>query len=330
MSEPADARSPWLVTGAAGFIGSNLCLSLLDQGVPVIGLDNFVSGKRENIERLKGHKSARFRLIEGDIRDAGIISQAVDGCATVAHLAALVSVPKSFEHVGETNSINIDGFTTVFKAAREGGTKRFVYASSSAIYGDTTLLPTPETVPAAPLSPYAISKLTNEYYAAVLAESGSQIQAVGLRFFNVYGPWQDHQGGYAAVIPRWIEAIIEDRTPIIFGDGSASRDFCHVDDICRVIYHLGDPENPFNYPLYNIGNGNPVPLGELLGTIERELSRLGISKKITPETQPWRAGDIIHSLADVSRAVDDIDFRPQIDLATGIASILQRQYHIGI
>lgn len=330
MSEPAgDALTSWLVTGAAGFIGSNLCLSLLDQGIPVIGFDNFVSGKRENIARLDGHKSARFRLIEGDIRDAGVISQAVLGCGTVAHLAALVSVPKSFEHVDETNSINIDGFTTVFKAAREGGIKRFVYASSSAIYGDTNLLPTSETTPAAPLSPYAVSKLTNEYYATVLARSGSLMQAVGLRFFNVFGPWQDHQGGYAAVIPRWIEAVIEGRQPVIFGNGSASRDFCHVDDICRAVSHLGNPENPFNHPVYNIGSGDPVRLDELLRTIEREMSRLGIGENIMPENQPWRAGDIVHSLADVSRAIDDLGFRSRIDLATGITSILKRQYRIG-
>lgn len=327
MSEPAgDARGPWLVTGAAGFIGSNLCLHFLEQGLTVIGLDNFASGRRENIERLEKYESGRFRFIEGDIRDSALVSKAVAGCKTVVHLAAMVSVPKSFEQIGETNGINIDGFLTVLEAARGDGVRRFIYASSSAVYGDTALVPIPETAPAAPLSPYAISKLTNEYYASILTEPGNEIKAVGLRLFNVFGPWQDHRGGYAAVIPRWIEAVIKGRRPIIYGDGSATRDFCHIDDVCRVIAYLGNPRNLFNHPVYNIGSGTPVRLDELLRVIWRETSRYGIGGEITTETRPRRPGDIAHSLADVSRAVTDLDFRPRVDLASGIASILRRQY----
>ncbi len=331
MSEPNDdARAPWLVTGAAGFIGSNLSAHLLEQGFTVVGLDNFSSGRRGNAERLEKHGGGRFRLIEGDIRDSAIVSRAMDRCETVAHLAAMVSVPESFEHIDETNSINIDGFLSVFQAARQGGGKRFIYASSSAVYGDTVHLPIPETTPAAPLSPYAISKLANEYYASILTEPGNGMKAAGLRFFNVFGPWQDHRGGYAAVIPRWIEAVLEGRRPIIYGDGSATRDFCHIDDVCGVIAHLGNPEIRFNYPIYNIGSGFPVRLDELLRIIGIEMSRYGIGGEITTATQPRRPGDIAHSLADVSRAMDDLGFHPQVDLATGITSILQRQYHLGL
>ena len=320
----------WLVTGAAGFIGSNLSSHLLEQGATVIGFDNFMTGKQENIRRLKAISPNQFHFIEGDITDSSEIFKAADGCDFVVHLAAQVSVQRSIDNMVETNSINVDGFLNTYNAALKGGARHFVYASSCAIYGDNSNLPLREKEIPVPMSPYAVSKLANEYYASVLTQLHPRMNATGLRFFNIYGPWQDPSGGYAAVIPKWIATLLNGSQPMIFGDGSATRDFCYVKDLCKVITITaskigGEPHHRLN----NVGSGTRVSMDQLYKHIAKEVARVGIHISVSgPIYEHHREGDILHSYADITQVKTDLGFQSEVNLAEGIALILKQQYSL--
>lgn len=319
----------WLVTGAAGFIGCNLSAHIMEGGGSVVGFDNFLTGKREHIARLKAAYPANFRFIEGDILNAGEIRGAAAGCRNIAHLAAQVSVQRSIDDMGETNAINVDGFLNTYEAALKCGAKRFVYASSCAVYGDNPDLPLRENSATGPLSPYAVSKLTNELYADVLARLHPRMTATGLRFFNIYGPWQDHNGGYAAVIPRWIAALIKGERPTIFGDGSASRDFCFVSDLCSVVTATAALKSGTRHAVYNVASGSRVSVLELYEEIVRELIRSGTSVPFDgPLYQPHRDGDILHSYADIGAIRNALTYQPKFSLAEGLRAIIGEQWGV--
>jgi UDP-N-acetylglucosamine 4-epimerase len=329
MPMPREAARTWLVTGAAGFIGSNLCAHLLAAGETVVGLDNFATGSRANIDRITAEAARRFHFLEGSILDRALLDRALAGVATVVHLAAQVSVQQSFEDVAHTNRINVEGFLATHAAAAAAAVRRFVYASSCAVYGDNPDLPLSEDARPRPLSPYAVSKLVDEHYAAALALRAPEMDAVGLRFFNIYGPWQDHRGGYAAVIPRWIDAVIRGERPVLFGDGGATRDFCFVGDLAAVIARIGREGVAGERRVLNVGTGVGTSLIELYRTIERVLQTRGIAPpRGGPDFQPWRAGDIVHSRGDIARLRAAIGSIPSTDLAAGIDRLLDAQYRL--
>jgi UDP-N-acetylglucosamine 4-epimerase len=317
----------WLVTGAAGFIGSNLTAHLLQQGNRVVGFDDLSTGTEANVARLDAMGSGRFRLVRGDIRDQDAMRQSMAGVDAVAHLAAQVSVPKSFDDPCHTDSVNVAGFLSMVTAAESAGVARVVYVSSCAVYGDNPVLPLAESEPAQPLSPYAVSKLANELYAAVLRARATGPDLIGLRLFNIYGPWQDHRGGYAAVIPKWIELCRAGSRPVVFGDGSATRDFCFVGDVCALIAQLGGRADTPPLPVYNVGTGVQTSLLDLFAAIRAALAARGVTLPFDgPERRPARHGDIAHSLSDITRARADLGFVPETALAQGIGAILERQY----
>lgn len=318
----------WFITGAAGFIGSNLSTHLLRAGHTVVGFDNFLTGKRENIKRVQS-VGGSFQFIEGDIRNKQQVTTAIRNARHVIHLAAQGSVQKSFADVGVNNDINVGGFLNVLTAAAEAEARTFTYASSCSVYGDTVKMPITESVMPMPLSPYAVSKLANELYGSSLDTTYPNMRLVGLRFFNIFGPWQDPAGDYAAVVPKWIDRLMSGERPILFGDGSATRDFCYVGNICRLIETLGKDERKLPHAVYNIGTGVATNLGALYATIARCLSQRGV--KITEagaEYRPWRAGDIVHSLSDITKAREELDYSPDVDLAAGMELLLKEQYKI--
>jgi UDP-N-acetylglucosamine 4-epimerase len=316
----------WFVSGAAGFIGSNLCEHLLRAGCRVIGFDNFVTGKRRNVERVAAVQPRCFEFIDGDVRDRPAVAQAIEGADVVVHLAAQGSVQKSFADVHYNNEVNVGGFLNVLTAAATRGVRRFVYASSCSVYGENANLPLKETEAPAPLSPYAVSKLADDLYAATVRHRYPSMSIYGLRFFNIFGPWQDPEGDYAAVIPKWVNALVAGERGVIFGDGAATRDFCYVGNVCNLISNLGDGESRPG-GIYNIGTGQATSLNELYRSIVSVLEERGVRpQQMEPDYRPWRAGDILHSKADISRARAELDFAPEIGLLDGIRRILQEQY----
>jgi UDP-N-acetylglucosamine 4-epimerase len=319
----------WFVTGAAGFIGCNLAAHLLARGDRVVGFDNLATGTRANVERLEA-AGGDFAFVEGDVRDGGAVERAMDGASRAVHLAAQVTVQDSIRDYVENDSINVGGFLNALRAAGRAGVRTFAYASSCAVYGDNPHLPLAESAPPRPLSPYGVSKLAGEEYARVLDSSLAATTLVGLRLFNVYGPWQNAEGGYAAVIPKWIDRCLKGERPVMYGDGSASRDFCFVGDVARLIADLGGREAKRPHRVYNVGSGSSTTLRELFRTMARCLQRAGRELPFdAPEQQPWRAGDIVHSLADVSRARDELRFRPRVPLAEGLQKTLAGQFGLG-
>lgn len=318
----------WFITGAAGFIGSNLSTYLLRAGQNVVGFDNFLTGKRENIKRIQ-EVGGSFKFIEGDIRIKEQVTTAVGSARHVVHLAAQGSVQKSFADVGTNNEINVGGFLNVLTASAEIGVRTFVYASSCSVYGDTMKMPISESVAPMPLSPYAVSKFANELYAASLDLSFPNMRITGLRFFNIFGPWQDPAGDYAAVVPKWIHRLMSGERPILFGDGSATRDFCYVGNICRLIEKLGEGERKLPHAVYNIGTGAATNLGTLYATIANSLNQRGIKViEAGPEYRSWRAGDIVHSLSDITKAREELGYKPAVDLTAGMEMLLKEQYKI--
>jgi len=330
--DPAAAEGRrWLVTGAAGFIGSNFCRYLMERGERVVGCDNFFSGKRANIDRLEARFGERFAFAEGSILDRPFMDRVASGCDAVVHLAAQVSVQRSLDDPEETHAINGTGFLNVFLAAAKAGASRLVYASSCAVYGDSDALPLAETAPPRPMSPYAATKLANEHYAAGAALVAPGMTSIGLRFFNIFGAWQDADGGYAAVIPRWVEALRAGARPVLFGDGSASRDFCHVENVCEALWRAADPAGVRGPAVFNVATGVRTRLDTLYETIRAAVVEAGaLAPPPAPEHRPWRAGDIAHSVADTTLAREVLGFSARIDLRRGIEMMLAEQYRPGV
>jgi UDP-N-acetylglucosamine 4-epimerase len=318
----------WLVTGAAGFIGSNIVESLLQLDQNVVGLDNFETSRKRNLEevkRLAGPSRWRnFRFIEGDIRDLKVCRRACRRVDLVSHQAALGSVPRSIEDPLHTNSCNVSGFLNMAVAARDCQVRRFVYASSSAIYGDHPGLPKVEDEIGGPLSPYAVTKQVNELYAGVFARCYG-METIGLRYFNVFGPRQDPDGPYAAVIPKWIAAMMKNLPVQINGDGETSRDFCYVENVVQMNLLATTTRNPKAInQAYNVALNERISLNELFAMLrERLLPHYPHLKRYKPVYRDFRAGDVRHSLANITKARRLLGFAPTHRIEQGLDAALE-------
>lgn len=295
----------WLVTGVAGFIGSNLLETLLKLGQQVVGMDNFATGYQRNLDEVRALVSPeqwrRFRFIEGDIRNLEDCRKACHGIDYVLHQAALGSVPRSIEDPLLTNACNIDGFVNMLVAARDAGVKSFTYAASSSTYGDHPGLPKVEDEIGKPLSPYAVTKYVNELYGEVFATCYG-FNSIGLRYFNVFGPRQDPDGAYAAVIPKWTAAMIRGETVCVNGDGETSRDFCYVDNAVQANILAAVADDQAKNRIYNVACNCRTSLNELFAHLRDALAALGVSYQQQPAYQEFREGDVRHSQADISKA----------------------------
>lgn len=314
-----------LVTGGAGFIGSNMCEYLLDLELEVVCLDNFITGKRENIEN--SLKNKNFELIEGDIRNIKDCHRAVENVDAVLHLAALGSVPRSIADPITTNDININGFLNMIVATRDAGIKRFVYAASSSTYGDSESLPKIEEFIGKPLSPYAITKYVGELYADVFAKTYG-VECIGLRYFNVFGRKQDPAGAYAAVIPKFTDLLIDNKPPTINGDGSFSRDFTYIDNVIQINHLALKTSNPDAInQVYNVAYGESSTLNQLFEEIRTNLcTYIPEVKDIKPIFGPFRKGDIPHSLASIDKAKRLLGYNPKFSLTEGLKHTIKWYY----
>lgn len=312
----------WLVTGVAGFIGSNLLEQLLRLNQKVIGLDNFATGHQRNLDEVLNtlpDKADLFEFIEGDICDLETCQRAVSGVDYILHQAALGSVPRSINDPITTNKANIDGFLNMLVAAKEEGVKRFVYAASSSTYGDHPDLPKQEDKIGNPLSPYAVTKYVNELYAQVFSRTYG-IETIGLRYFNIFGRRQDPNGAYAAVIPRWImEYVSAEGSVKINGDGETSRDFCYVDNAVQanLLAAVAEPEHANT--VYNVALNDQTSLNQLFDYIAENLhKRLPDLATKKPAYQDFRAGDVRHSRADISKAEQGLGYAPSHKIQQGL------------
>jgi len=306
-----------LVTGGAGFIGSNLCEALLEKGNKVICLDNFATGKRENLEQLL--KDTNFTLIEGDIRKIEDCLKATKDIDYVLHQAALGSVPRSIKDPITSNDVNVSGFLNMLVAARDNGVKRFVYAASSSTYGDSQSMPKVEDIIGKPLSPYAITKYVNELYADIFSTTYG-LETIGLRYFNVFGRKQDPNGAYAAVIPKFVSQLMKGESPVINGDGNYSRDFTYIDNVIQAnLLSLITTNKKAINTVYNVAYGDRNTLNDLMGYLKEYLSEFD-SKISNVEVVygPNRAGDIPHSHASVEKAKELLNYNPQFSLQQGL------------
>lgn len=324
------SRRRWLVTGAAGFIGSHLVETLISAGEEVIGLDNFSTGSRENLEDVRSAVSIeqwnRFHFSEGDIRDLAKCREVCGRADFVVHLAAMASVPVSMEQPALAHDINVRGFLNILLAAKENSVRKVVFASSSAVYGDCSRLPLVESDSGVLLSPYAGTKRINEIDAEVFG-SAYGLASVGLRFFNVYGPRQNPEGPYAAVIPRWIDALAEAKAPVIFGDGTQTRGFCHVTDVVEACILAARAESS-GARFYNVSGGDRISLNELFSAVRETVSkyRPGAADAVA-ERQVPRLGDIPHSGASIAKIRDELGFAARVSLAEGLDRTIR--YRLG-
>jgi len=306
-----------LVTGGAGFIGSNLCEKLIELDASVVCLDNFATGKRENLSAIIEHPN--FTLIEGDIRNLETCHKAAQGVDYIFHEAALGSVPRSLNDPITTNEVNVSGFLNMLVAARDAKVKRFVYAASSSTYGDSENLPKVEDVIGKPLSPYAITKYVNELYADIF-KSAYDLDTIGLRYFNVFGRKQDPDGAYAAVIPKFVIQLMNHESPLINGDGTYSRDFTYIDNVIQMnlLALTSDNENALN-EVYNTAFGDRTNLLELTSLLKDYLAEYDPEiSKIEITHGPNRAGDIPHSLASVDKAKLNLGYDPKYNIQDGL------------
>ncbi len=317
----------WLVTGVAGFIGSNLLERLLKLNQRVVGLDNFSTGHQRNLDEVQGNVTstqwAHFRFIQGDIRDIATCHQACNGVNCVLHQAALGSVPRSIEDPIKTNQSNIDGYLNMLVAARDARVERFVYAASSSTYGDHPDLPKVEDKIGNPLSPYAVTKLVNELYAAVFARTYG-FETIGLRYFNVFGRRQDPAGAYAAVIPKWIAAMIKGEPVYINGDGETSRDFCYVDNVVQanLLAACSSVKAAINQ-VYNVALGDRTSLNQLYGSIRNKLAEKYLHlSDAQPVYRDFRTGDVRHSLADITKATELLGYQPTHRINEGLTEAM--------
>ncbi|MCR9227820.1 MAG: SDR family oxidoreductase [Flavobacteriaceae bacterium] len=306
-----------LVTGGAGFIGSNLCEALLDNGNKVTCLDNFSTGKRENIAHLQSNPN--FKLIEGDIRNLADCQKACEGVDYILHEAALGSVPRSINDPITSNEVNVSGFLNMLVAARDAKVKRFVYAASSSTYGDSESLPKVEDKIGKPLSPYAITKYVNELYADIFSKTYG-LQTIGLRYFNVFGRKQDPNGAYAAVIPKFVMHLMQHESPVINGDGSFSRDFTYIDNVIEMnVRALTSTNKEAVNTVYNVAFGERTDLNELVGLLKEFLGEFDAEiKRIEPKYGPNRQGDVPHSLASIEKAKTLLNYSPKYDMRSGL------------
>jgi UDP-N-acetylglucosamine 4-epimerase len=312
----------WLVTGAAGFIGSNLVEALLRLNQRVVGLDNFATGHRRNLDQVRalvGDQAwASFSFIEGDIRSPEDCRRACADAEFVLHQAALGSVPRSIADPQLTNDTNVSGFLNMLVAARDAGARRFVYAASSSTYGDHPALPKVEHQIGRPLSPYAVTKYVNELYADVFARTYGT-QSIGLRYFNVFGPRQDPQGAYAAVIPQWVAALMRNEPLRINGDGETSRDFCYVANVVQANLLAALAESEAVNQIYNVAVGERTTLNGLYGMMKGLLSgRFAHVAAHAPEYVDFRRGDVRHSQADISKAASLLGYVPTHSITDGM------------
>lgn len=322
-------RSPktWLVTGVAGFIGCNLLERLLTLDQHVVGLDNFATGHRHNLEQIRSAVSpaqwARFSFIEGDIRNLEDCHKACAGVDYVLHQAALGSVPRSIEAPITTNQANIDGFLNMLVAARDAKVARFVYAASSSTYGDHPGLPKVEDRIGKPLSPYAVTKLVNEQYADVFARAYG-FKTIGLRYFNIFGARQDPNGAYAAVVPKWTAAMIANEPVWINGDGETSRDFCYIANTVQANLLAATVENDeATNQVYNVAVGDRTTLNDLFEAIRVTLEpRFPHLKDFKPQYRDFRAGDVRHSLADITKARTLLGYEPSHRIREGLVEAM--------
>jgi UDP-N-acetylglucosamine 4-epimerase len=316
----------WLVTGCAGFIGSNLVEVLLRLDQEVVGLDNFSTGHRRNLDdvrRLVGpERAARFRFVEGDIRDRETCARACAGLDYVLHQAALGSVPRSIEDPLASHESNVDGFLNMLVAARDAEVRRFVYAASSSTYGDAAGLPKVEDAIGRPLSPYAVTKYVNELYAGVFARTYG-VPAVGLRYFNVFGRRQDPHGPYAAVIPRWVSELLAGRAPTVHGDGETTRDFCHIDNAVQANLLAACVDAEPDDAVYNVAHGERTSLNQLFALLQEGVAEVvPDAALLRPGYGPFRAGDVRHSQADIGKIRRHLGYEPTVTVAEGLREAL--------
>ena len=306
-----------LVTGGAGFIGSNLCEALLEKGNKVVCLDNFATGKRENIKEFLD--DSNFVLIEGDIRKLEDCLKASQGVDYVLHQAALGSVPRSIKDPITSNEVNVSGFLNMLVASRDNGVKRFVFAASSSTYGDSESMPKVEDIIGKPLSPYAITKYVNELYADIFSKTYS-LETIGLRYFNVFGRKQDPNGAYAAVIPKFVSQLMKGESPVINGDGNYSRDFTYIDNVIQanLLCLVTTNEKAIN-TIYNVAYGDRNTLNDLMGYLKKYLSEFDSKiSNVDVIYGPNRAGDIPHSHASVDKAKEKLNYNPEFSLQQGL------------
>ena len=306
-----------LITGGAGFIGSNLCEVLLNKDNKVVCLDNFATGKRENIAEFL--EDPKFTLIEGDIRKLEDCFNATKDVDYVLHQAALGSVPRSIKDPITSNEVNVGGFLNMIVASRDNGVKRFVFAASSSTYGDSQLMPKVEHIIGKPLSPYAITKYVNELYADIFSKTYG-LETIGLRYFNVFGRKQDPNGAYAAVIPKFVSQLMKGDSPVINGDGNYSRDFTYIDNVIQanLLSLVTTNEKAIN-TIYNVAYGDRNTLNDLMGYLKEYLSEFDSNiSKVEVIYGPNRAGDIPHSHASVIKAKENLNYNPKFSLQQGL------------
>ncbi|MCG7967045.1 MAG: NAD-dependent epimerase/dehydratase family protein [Candidatus Thiodiazotropha taylori] len=319
--------STWLITGVAGFIGSNLLETLLKLNQKVVGLDNFATGHAYNFDKVEAAVSAEqwsgFRFIEGDIRDLQTCHDACSGVDYVLHQAALGSVPRSLTDPITTNECNISGFLNMLVAGRDAEVKRFVYAASSSTYGDHPGLPKVEDKTGNPLSPYAVTKLVNEHYAQVFARC-YDFNTIGLRYFNIFGQRQDPNGAYAAVIPKWVASMIDREDVFINGDGETSRDFCYIDNAVQANLLAATTTNPdATNQVYNVAVGDRTSLNQLFTKIRDILAdRFDYLSDLAPVYRDFRAGDVRHSLANIDKASSLLGYQPSHNIDQGLTEAM--------
>jgi UDP-N-acetylglucosamine 4-epimerase len=313
----------WLITGVAGFIGSNLLETMLKLNQRVVGLDNFATGHQRNLDEVQSllppEQWANFTFIHGDIRNLGDCNKACYGVDYVLHQAALGSVPRSVENPIATNETNINGFLNMLVAARDAKVKRFVYAASSSTYGDHPGLPKVEDKIGKPLSPYAVTKYVNELYADVFARTYG-FNTIGLRYFNVFGPRQDPNGAYAAVIPKWISSMIKSEPVYVNGDGETSRDFCFIENVKQINLLAATSENPESTnQVYNVAVGDRTTLNQLYEALRSNLvAQFPHLENAKPVYRDFRAADVRHSLADISKAAAFLGYQPTHRVGDGL------------
>lgn len=316
----------WLITGVAGFIGSNLLETLLKLNQHVVGLDNFATGHQHNLDEVQSLVSPEqwvgFNFIQGDIRNLEDCQRACQGVDYVLHQAALGSVPRSINDPITTNSANITGFLNMLVAARDAQVQSFTYAASSSTYGDHPALPKVEDNIGKPLSPYAVTKYVNELYADVFAKTYG-FNCIGLRYFNVFGQRQDPNGAYAAVIPKWTAAMIQGEPVFINGDGETSRDFCYIDNTVQANLLAATTDNSeAKNQVYNVAVGDRTMLNQLFEAIQIALKNNAVDYEQEPTYREFRAGDVRHSQADVSKAKTLLGYKPEFAIKEGIAEAM--------